>query len=105
MNKMSKKLIKKILVVLLALCLVRFLYNEYHKTRIAHERQNIGPASMLYTGSKGNMSWILDLVRNMNPENSARKQFISAIDNQRMNTNILKALHSSIAPQQKTILK
>ena len=99
---MDQELIKKIIFALLVLCLVGYIHNEYQSS-IVHERQNIGHASMV--DIRGNKSWVLDLVRHMDPENPARKALISKLKNHGVDKKFLKALLREITPQQKQRLK
>ena len=99
---MEKSLTKKSILVLSVLCLLAYLYSK-HLSRTVSERQSIGHALML--DRKGNMSWVLDLVRRMDPENPARKVLLSNLKNYGVNKAFLQALQSEITPQQRKILK
>ena len=95
---MYRRCTKNIIIALAALSAVGYIYNEL-QSRIIDEPQ----ASML--DIKGNMSWVLDLVHHMNPENPAREAFISQLKNYGVSKKFLEALQSEIAPPQKRILK
>ena len=84
------------------LFLMTCIYITY-QTRTLYESRGIGRTSML--DRKGNMSWVLDLVLDMNPENPARKKLLSKLRNQGVNKQFLKALQSEIPPKQKQILQ
>ena len=99
---MSQELTKNVIIALVTLFLVGYIYNDYQSRRV-YEHQKIGHASM--SDIKGNMSWVLDLVHHMRPENPAREVFITELKNHSMSMKFLKALQAEMAYPQKATLK